>query len=154
MRPRILIVGCIGFGNAGDEAIAAITAGHLCEAIPGAEITMLSGDPPHTEAAYGVRAVQWQDPVAITEAVQNTDLTILGGGGLFQDYWGFDPQTVLTREHWGLGFYTAPAFLSAVYGKPLMVYAAGVGRFAVQEKLLSPNRHFGAAYGVGGAHHR
>jgi polysaccharide pyruvyl transferase CsaB len=124
---RILIVGCVGFGNAGDEAIAQVASGHLREAIPEAAITILSGNPTQTAVDYGVRTIPWQDPVAIAEAVQNTDLILLGGGGLFQDYWGFDPTTVLTRGHWGLSFYTAPALLAAISGKPLMLYGVGVG---------------------------
>jgi polysaccharide pyruvyl transferase CsaB len=124
---RILLVGYIGFGNAGDEAIAQVAIGHLRERVPDAELTVISGDPPRTAELYGVRAIWWRDPLAIADAVRTTDLTILGGGGLFQDYWGFDPTTILTREHWGLSFYLAPALLSAVYGKPLMLYAVGAG---------------------------
>jgi polysaccharide pyruvyl transferase CsaB len=124
---RILIAGYIGFGNAGDEAIAKVVTGHLRERVSGAEITIVSGNPRHTTEAYGVHAIGWRDPLAIAEAVRHTDLTILGGGGLFQDYWGFDPAAILTREHWGLSFYVTPALLSAVYAKPLMLYAVGAG---------------------------
>jgi polysaccharide pyruvyl transferase CsaB len=124
---RILITGYVGFGNAGDEAIVKVVTGHLRERVPGAEITIVSGNPAHTAEAYGVRAIGWRDPLAIAEAVRHTDLTILGGGGLFQDYWGFDPAAILTRQHWGLSFYVTPALLSAVYAKPLMLYAVGVG---------------------------
>jgi polysaccharide pyruvyl transferase CsaB len=124
---RILIAGYAGFGNAGDEAIAKVVTDHLRESVPGAEITIVSGNPPDTAEAFGVRAIGWRDPLAIVEAVRNTDLTILGGGGLFQDYWGFDPAAILTREHWGLSFYVTPALLSAVYAKPLMLYAVGAG---------------------------
>jgi polysaccharide pyruvyl transferase CsaB len=124
---RILIAGYVGFGNAGDEAIAQVITGHLRERVPGAEITIVSGNPKHTSETYGVGAIGWRDPLAIAEAVRHTDLTILGGGGLFQDYWGFDPSAILTREHWGLSFYVAPALLSAIYGKPLMLYAVGAG---------------------------
>jgi polysaccharide pyruvyl transferase CsaB len=124
---RILIAGCIGFGNTGDEAIAKVVTDHLRELIPGVEITIVSGNPARTAETYGVGAVAWQDPRAIIEAVRNTDLTILGGGGLFQDYEGFDPDAVLTREHWGLSFYITPALLSAIYSKPFMLYAVGVG---------------------------
>src|SRR5579864_8998828 len=95
---RILIAGCIGFGNTGDEAIAQVVTGHLRELIPGAGITIVSGNPAHTAQAFGVSAVGWHDPRAMIEAVRNTDLTILGGGGLFQDYEGLDPDSVLTRE--------------------------------------------------------
>jgi polysaccharide pyruvyl transferase CsaB len=124
---RILISGYIGFHNAGDEAIAEVVTEDLRREVPGAEITILSGDPAHTAAAYGVRAIGWREPLEILEAIRDTDLTIIGGGGLFQDYWGFDPRAVMTREHWGLSFYAAPALVSAVYGKPVMLYAVGVG---------------------------
>ncbi len=124
---RILIAGYMGFGNAGDEAIAEVMCGHLREQVPEAEITILSGDPERTAEAYGVRAVGWRDPLGIAEAVRTADLTLIGGGGLFQDYWGFDPDAVLTREHWGLSYYVAPALLAAIYGKPVMLYAVGVG---------------------------
>ena len=127
MSNRILIAGYIGFGNAGDEAIAKVVTSHLRERVPGAEITIVSGNPRHTAEAYGVHAIGWRDPLALAEAVRHTDLTILGGGGLFQDYWGFDPAAILTREHWGLSFYVTPALLSAIYAKPLMLYAVGVG---------------------------
>ncbi len=127
MSKRILIVGCIGFGNTGDEGIVQVVTNEIRESVPEAEITIVSGNPSQTAEAYGVRAIHWQDPLAFTEAVRRTDLTILGGGGLFQDYDGFNLDAVLTREHWGLSFYIAPALLSAIYSKPLMLYAVGVG---------------------------
>jgi len=124
---RVLIAGCIGFGNGGDEAIVKAATGDLRETIPEADITVISGNPAQTAAAYGVRAIDWHGPVPIVEAVRDTDLTIVGGGGLFEDYWGFDPDKVLTREYWGLSYYVTPALLSAVYGKPLMLYGVGAG---------------------------
>src|SRR6185369_5759379 len=124
---RILIAGYTGFGNAGDEAIAHVITSHLRERIPDADITILSGNPPHTAQTYGVRALPWRDPLAIADAIRHTDLVILGGGGLFQDYWGFDPAAILTREQWGLSFYLTPALLAAIYAKPLMLYAIGIG---------------------------
>lgn len=127
MSNRILIAGYFGFGNTGDEAIAGVMTEHLRQAVPNVEITFVSGNPAHTAKAYGVQAVGWREPLAILDAVRNTDLTILGGGGLFQDYNGFDPDAVLTREHGGLSFYVEPALLSAIYAKPLMLYAVGVG---------------------------
>lgn len=117
----------MGFGNAGDEAIAQVMTDQLRAAVPDAEITIVSGDPAHTAAAYHVQAIAWRDPPAMQQAVANTDLTILGGGGLFHDYWGFDPDAVLTDQHWGMSYFVSPALLAAVYGKPLMLYAVGVG---------------------------
>ena len=95
--------------------------------MPGAEITIVSGNPEHDGCdVWG--PLDWVAGSAGDRgggpAYRFDDL---GGGGLFQDYWGFDPSTILTREHWGLSFYVAPALLSAIYGKPLMLYAVGAG---------------------------
>jgi polysaccharide pyruvyl transferase CsaB len=124
---RILIAGYMGYGNTGDEAIAQVMTDHLREAVPDAELTIISGNPQHTAAAYGVRVIGCHEPLAIAEAIRDTDLTIIGGGGLFQDYWGVDPDSVFSRERRGLGYYVAPALLSTIYGKPVMLYAVGVG---------------------------
>ena len=80
---RILIAGYIGFGNAGDEAIAKVVTDHLRESVPGAEITVVSGNPPQTAEAYGVRAIGWRDPLAIAEAVRTyrADLVLVGLAG-------------------------------------------------------------------------
>ena len=61
------------------------------------------------------------------DAIANADLTILGGGGLFHDYGGLNPNLFLTDLQSGVGGYTAPAGLAAVGGLPLMLYAIGVG---------------------------
>ena len=52
---------------------------------------------------------------------------ILGGGGLFHDYWGFDPTALLTCDHAGLAFFGGVALLATLLGRPLMLYAVGVG---------------------------
>ena len=127
MPPKIVISGYVGFGNAGDEAIVEAVTGHLRALLPEVEITVVSGNPASTAEIYGVRAIGWRDTLAIAEAIRTTDLTVIGGGGLFQDYWGFDPHAILTREHWGLSFYVAPALISALFGKPVMLYAVGAG---------------------------
>jgi polysaccharide pyruvyl transferase CsaB len=124
---QILIAGYIGFGNAGDEAIAETMVRHLREEIPGIELTIISGNPEQTAGALGVRAIGWREPLEIVEAVHQADLTIIGGGGLFQDYWGVNPDSVMTREHWGLSFYVAPALIAALCGRPVMLYAIGAG---------------------------
>ena len=52
---------------------------------------------------------------------------LLGGGGIFHDYWGFDPDAVLTSYHSGIGFYSSFPVLATLLNKPLMLYAVGVG---------------------------
>ena len=63
MGNKILIAGYIGFGNAGDEAIAETIVRHLREEIPQVELTILSGNPEQTAGAFGVRAIGWREPL-------------------------------------------------------------------------------------------
>jgi len=52
---------------------------------------------------------------------------VLGGGGLFHDYYGVDEATSLTEWHWGLTFCDAFPVMAARFERPLLIHAAGVG---------------------------
>lgn len=126
---RFLIAGA-GTGahwNAGDAAILEAMAQQIREIDPPAEIQVVSANPPGTLAPYGVTEVRYDDIPALAAAARSADLLILGGGGLFYDYWGFPVDQLLTPEHAGLSFYTGFALLATLFGKPLAVYAASVG---------------------------
>ncbi len=124
-QKSVLIAGYYGFGNTGDEAILTTMVGRL--RLYFRAITVVSGNPAATTAAYDVQAVGWRDLAAILDAAEASDLIILGGGGLFQDYWGVDPSVVLTRHHSGLAYFSTFPVLAALLDKPLMLYAVGVG---------------------------
>jgi L-malate glycosyltransferase len=126
---RFLIAGA-GTGahwNAGDAAILEAMVKQLRELDPHAEILVVSANPPGTLAPYGVAEVRYDDIPALVVAARSADLLILGGGGLFYDYWGFPVDQLLTPDHAGLSFYTGFALLATLFGKPLAVYAASVG---------------------------
>ena len=127
MGKHIFITGYYGFGNTGDEAILTAIIAHLRAADPALRITTTSAEPEQTASTFGVEAILWSDMLAMLEAVRSADLILIGGGGIFHDYWGFNPQAFLTDNQWGIGFYTAPAVLGSLYGKPVMLYAVGVG---------------------------
>ena len=101
--------------------------GHLRALRPGLEITVTSGDPEETAARYDVRGVPWNNVRALRGAVEQCGLVLVGGGGLFHDYWGVDPDSFLTNRHWGPVYFAAPAILAMLHEKPLMLYSAGVG---------------------------
>ncbi|MEO8129851.1 MAG: polysaccharide pyruvyl transferase CsaB, partial [Bryobacteraceae bacterium] len=126
-RNHIFLTGYYGFGNAGDEAILTAILAHLRTLQPGLQITVTSGEPEKTAATYGVTAIPWSHASGILEAIRGTDMVIIGGGGLFQDYWGVDPDALLSDNHSGISFYATSAVLAALYGKPLMLYAIGAG---------------------------
>ena len=123
----IFLVGYYGFGNIGDEAILATILADFRDRRPDLRIVVASGNPAGTAADHAVEAIAWNDMAAIHRAVQAADLVIVGGGGLFHDYWGVDPDSFLTGRHWGVAYYAGPALLAVLYGKRLMLYAVGAG---------------------------
>jgi polysaccharide pyruvyl transferase CsaB len=130
---RILIGGYYGHGNAGDEAILAGMLDALRAPRPDLEFTVASGDPARTIAEHGVRAVAAGDLPALIAAVAASDLVILGGGGLFHDYWPVPEEAFLTRRQGGLLAYLAYPALAALLERPAVIYAAGVGPLATEE---------------------
>jgi polysaccharide pyruvyl transferase CsaB len=127
LAQRVFIAGYYGFGNAGDEAILATMVQHLRELRPGLSITATSNTPAETAAAHGIDSILWTDVSAMLEAIRSAHLVLVGGGGIFHDYWGFNPNALLTDDHWGISFYTGPVLLGAILNKPVMLYAVGVG---------------------------
>lgn len=127
MTGKVFITGYYGFGNTGDEAILAAMVAHLRELRPDLQITATSATPEATAASLGIGTVLWSSAYAMLEAVRVADLVIIGGGGIFHDYWGINPATFLTDDHWDITFYAAPAAIAVLCDKPVMLYAVGVG---------------------------
>lgn len=126
---RILLAGAPTgcWTNLGDEAILAGMAASLRTAWPDAALAVVSSNPEGFLDRHGCEAVPFRDVSALVAAVTASDLVLLGGGSIFFDYWGCDPDTVLTPRHQGLSLWTGIALLAAACDKPLMVYGAGVG---------------------------
>jgi polysaccharide pyruvyl transferase CsaB len=133
MERAVLVTGYYGFGNTGDEAILTALVAGLRKRLPSARIAVLSGDPGNTQQRHGVEAVPWRDPLSIAEAVRRSDLVVVGGGGLFQDYGGVEPGTLLTPRHGGITFYAGPAILAALARKPVALHGLGFGPLASPE---------------------
>ena len=124
---RVLIFGYYGFRNTGDEAILAAMLRDLSDEIVDLEAVVVSGNPAATSQEHGVRAVLFTNLSGIIDAARESDAILLGGGGLFHDYWGAEAETVLSADHGSLAFVSAAPLLSTLLGKPLMIYAVGVG---------------------------
>jgi polysaccharide pyruvyl transferase CsaB len=137
-RPSVLMAGYYGFGNAGDEAILAALLGDLRALRPDVTAVVVSGQPAETAARYGVESVCWTDLAAIVDAAERSDLIVLGGGGVFHDYWGAQPDRLLTRQHGGIPFYAGFPFLGALTDRAGMLSAVGVGPlFSDEGKALT-----------------
>ncbi len=133
MPARILIGGYYGHGNAGDEALLAVVLRELRALRPDLQAIVASGDPERTRAAHGTEAVASTDLPALAAAIRESDLVLVGGGGLFQDYWEVPAETFLTPRQGGLYSYLLYPVLAALLGRPSMIYAAGVGPLTTDE---------------------
>ncbi len=130
---KILIGGYYGYGNAGDEAILAAMLRELRVLRPDLDLAVASGDPLRTRSEHGVRAVPAADLTVLSAAIAESDLVVLGGGGLFQDYWDVPTETLLTARQGGLLSYLAYPVLAALLNRPAVIYAVGVGPLATAE---------------------
>ncbi|MBP8629245.1 MAG: polysaccharide pyruvyl transferase CsaB [Negativicutes bacterium] len=114
---KIVISGYYGFKNAGDEAMLAAMIEVLSKLDDSLHITVISGDPQDTIKRHGVRAVYWLNYYDIAKAIKNSDLVISGGGSLLQD---------VTSAR-SLYYYISIMVLGKMLGKPVMLYAQGIG---------------------------
>lgn len=126
-RRRVLIAGYYGFQNIGDEAILTAMLAQMRSRRPDLLFTVTSARPEQTAAAHGVISIPWWNMDRVAAAVRESDLVVVGGGGLFHDYGPFDPGAFLTDDHSGIGFYAAPLLLARLTGKPAMLYGVGIG---------------------------
>lgn len=127
--PTILIGGYYGAGNIGDEAILAAMVGELRSRRSDLSFVVTSWGPEKTSRDLHVDAIQYNDINALLDAALKADLIILGGGGIFHDYWGLDPDTYLRSRYWDISFFGSMPLLAKLLDIPCMIYAVGVGPF-------------------------
>lgn len=114
---KIVISGYYGFGNAGDEAMLTAMISSFRQLRPQAEFTVFSGNPAETASRHGVKAIYRMNALDILRAVAGCDLLVSGGGSLLQ---------TVTSER-SLYYYLSVMLLGKTLGKPVMIYAQGVG---------------------------
>src|SRR2546423_1850234 len=105
MKPlHIVFTGFFGAGNIGDEAILLSEIRGLSLRRPGSTFTIASFDPA-AHRAPGVEAIEARDLDALARTISEADLLVVGGGGLWQDYWGYNPADLFAAEPYGIPFY-------------------------------------------------
>lgn len=124
---RILITGSYGQGNTGDEAILTAILEQLRTRMPDARLVVVAGDIETIRRQFGVETVWWADWAGIAQAVQQSDIVIQGGGGIFFDYSGFHSWNLFENGAPDLAHYGGFSLLGNLYRKPFMIYGAGIG---------------------------
>jgi len=125
----ILIGGYYGAGNIGDEAILIAMINELRTQKADITLIVTSWDPEKTSNDHHVESVYWKDINGLLDAALRADLIILGGGGIFHDYWGIDPDTYLRKGFWDITAFGSLPLLAKLLNIPCMIYAVGVGPF-------------------------
>lgn len=133
---NILIGGYYGAGNLGDEAILECMLKDFRAQRDDLAFFVTSWNPTQTRKQYKVESFHWQDIPALLEAGQQANLIILGGGGLFQDYWGLEKDYYLRSGFRDISAYGSLPLLAQLLGTPCMIYAVGLGPFKSKEALL------------------
>jgi len=131
-----MIAGYFGFSNTGDELILAALLQDLRMVFPKTSFIVVSGNPDDIRKNHLVESIPFYDVQQITKTAAIMDFIIIGGGGLFHDYWGIDTKTIFTSDHIGIPFYTTIALLASINKIPLMLSAVGVGPIASEEAKL------------------
>ncbi len=119
MRKGVLIAGYYGAGNTGDEAIlSGMISALKSEGIK--DITVLSRNPEETRGLHGVDSIycgrRTKGLASVFRCMRRSQLFILGGGGLLQDY------TSRVVPYW-----LSRAGLAMAAGTPVMYYGQGIG---------------------------
>ncbi|HEY6740406.1 MAG TPA: polysaccharide pyruvyl transferase CsaB [Actinopolymorphaceae bacterium] len=114
----LVMLGYFGFGNAGDEAVLAAEVAALRSTLGSStRFTVVSGDVEHTRRVHDLPAVSRTDFRAIVRALRSSDGLVAGGGSLLQDVTSARP----------VAFYGGVMLVARLLGKPVFVYAQGLG---------------------------
>ena len=114
---KIVLSGYYGFNNSGDETILYAIITMFRKIDPAIEIIVLSNEPEKTAKLYNVSAVSRWKLSQVLRAVTGCDLLISGGGSLLQDVSSVNSPL----------YYLAVIFLARLIGKPVLVFAQGIG---------------------------
>ncbi|MEW5767256.1 MAG: polysaccharide pyruvyl transferase CsaB [bacterium] len=116
MTKTVLLSGYYGCGNVGDELIlkAILDRFNECDSL---EVIVASADPAQTAKDYGVKTIDRRHLKAIFFRLRDCQALISGGGGLLQD---------VTSSR-SLYYYLGIMELAIILGKPVIIYAQGIG---------------------------
>ena len=115
-KKRILMYGYFGAGNMGDEAILEVQTKIIRELNPDVELSVLTHDKEKAKK-LNLKPYDFKDILEIIKAIEECDLIISGGGGLFQDISGsFNPL-----------YYGLMMYLGDVVQKPVFEFGQWFG---------------------------
>lgn len=124
--PTIFVAGYFGYGLVGDDAILGGMLADLRKELPTARFIVTSRDPELTRAQFLVEAIEFSDIQGVLKSIDEAQLVIVGGGGVFNEYAPYRPEMALTSQQDFNVLCASLPLLAAAANKPCMIYAVGV----------------------------
>ncbi|MBN2910649.1 polysaccharide pyruvyl transferase family protein [Polycladomyces sp. WAk] len=130
---QILLHGYYGAGNLGDDAILESIIDSFAQKFPKASFTVVSkGLCPAYRGPRRVKTIRIDSHSAVKNAVRQASFVVLGGGGILQDYNGWEPHYNFGSKARGMNYYGQVVDLAKKFGKPVYFYGIGAGPFFSQ----------------------
>jgi len=124
---KILVVGYFGSGNCGDELILSAMHARWCGRAGSGVVLCATRYRAEESLPQGVRGVDVHNVFAVVDAVADSDLVVLGGGGLLQDKRPPELADLASSPCWSLAAYLRPLWLAHGLGIPTRMVGVGAG---------------------------
>ncbi|KGP71651.1 polysaccharide pyruvyl transferase family protein [Pontibacillus yanchengensis] len=127
---NIVIHGYYGAGNIGDDAILDSIVDSLLYKFPEANISVITrGVTTAYYEKHNVNEISIKQIEKVQRTIKLADTVIIGGGGILQDYSGWEPQSTFGIKAKGMNYYGQIVELAYSMGKPIYFYGIGIGPF-------------------------
>lgn len=136
---KIFLSGYYGAKNFGDELLLLKVIEDILKIIPDAEFFVWSIDKDFTNdflKDYPAVAVDRFNIGDTVNAIKNSDLVVLGGGGIVQEYYGIKIEDLFKDFGYNIVSYAIPPFLGKIFGKKVFYWCLGHGPIVTEEAIL------------------
>lgn len=124
-KPKVVVCGWYGASNIGDELLLGAVCAWVGEM--GGELTIVSLNPEYTAKVYAATAVDFHNLGEIARALAESNLFVMGGGGIFQDHNAFNIEALYDPVAADIAQYARPFYMARQFGVRTLILAHGVG---------------------------
>jgi len=136
---KIFLSSYYGAKNFGDELLLLKIIEDILKIIPNVEFFVWSIDKDFTNnflKNYPAVAVDRFNPGDTVNAIKNSDLIVLGGGGIIQEYYGIKIEDLFKDFGYHIVSYAIPPLLGKIFGKKVFYWCLGHGPVVTEEALF------------------
>lgn len=130
---KVLIYGYYGFKNLGDELILSKIIEDIKSIDSKAEITVCTGDINYTRKIHGVNGIDRFSPDALRDAVKQSDVVVVGGGGLIHEYFCIDIKDIFNAFGRMVAANSIAPIIAKSMQKPVFYWGHGIGPIFTEE---------------------